>query len=118
MRLDPENAALHNSIGELLLHELADPVEAVRAHREAVRIEPNNRDYQADLFQAVAESSFVYRLFSIPSRTFTWLGFSRARPHPAALADSLSLDWVQSRSVLLRVALAGRPDLLAWRQGV
>jgi len=75
LRLDPNNAGLHNSIGDLLLNELADPVEAGRAYREALRLEPGNRIYQVDLFQAVAGSSFVYRLFSIPSRTFAWLGF-------------------------------------------
>lgn len=73
LRLDPHNAALHNSIGDLHLNELADPLEAERAYREALRIEPDNPIYQQDLFQAVAARSITYRLFSIPSRTFAWL---------------------------------------------
>ncbi len=74
LRLDPQNAALHHSIGDVLLTELADPSEAEFAFREALRIEPDNRSYQNDLFQAVAGSRIVYRLFSIPSRAFAWVG--------------------------------------------
>lgn len=74
LRLDPENAALHDSMGDVCLDELDDPVEAEKHYREALRIEPGNRAYQRDLFQAVAKRSLVYRLFSLPSRTFTWLG--------------------------------------------
>ncbi|HRQ87978.1 MAG TPA: hypothetical protein PLA50_04225, partial [Bacteroidia bacterium] len=35
---------------------------------------PGNRLFQKALFQAVAKRSLVYRLFSIPSRCFAWLG--------------------------------------------
>jgi hypothetical protein len=74
LRLDPENAALHDSVGDIYLDDLDDPEEAEKHYREALRIEPGDRDYQRDLFHAVAKRSLVYRLFSLPSRTFTWLG--------------------------------------------
>jgi hypothetical protein len=36
----------------------------------ALRAEPGNRDYQRDLFHAVARRSILYCLFSLPSRVF------------------------------------------------
>jgi tetratricopeptide (TPR) repeat protein len=69
LSLDPHNAAIHHSIGETYLEELDDPVEAERHFREALRVEPAERVYQRDLFQAVAKRSLVYRLVSIPSRS-------------------------------------------------
>ncbi len=74
LRLDPHSAELHNSIGDVYLDEIDDPVKAETHYREAVLREPGNRLYQRDLFQAVAKRSLVYRIFSIPSRTFRWLG--------------------------------------------
>ncbi|MCB1090793.1 MAG: hypothetical protein KDL87_04635 [Verrucomicrobiae bacterium] len=74
LRLDPHNASLHDSIGDVYLDELDDPGEAEKHYREALRLDPGDRDYQRDLFNAVAKRSLIYRLFSIPSRTFIWLG--------------------------------------------
>jgi hypothetical protein len=61
-------------MGGVYLVDLDSPPEAERHFREALRMEPGNRDYQRNLFQAVAKRSLVYRLFSLPSRTYTWLG--------------------------------------------
>jgi tetratricopeptide (TPR) repeat protein len=69
LALDPHNAAIHHSIGEVYLEDLDDPVEAEHHFREALRMEPSERIYQRDLFQAVAKRSLVYRLMSIPSRS-------------------------------------------------
>lgn len=78
LQLEPENAALHQSIGYVYLCDLDDPAEAERYFREALRFDPSCRLYQRDLFEAVAKRSLVYRLFSIPSRAFAWsLDFTR-----------------------------------------
>lgn len=70
LRLDPGNASLHNSIGDVYLEELENPAKAEEHYRIALQSEPHDRDYQHDLFQAVARRSILYRLFSLPSRTF------------------------------------------------
>ena len=75
LQLDPHSAPLHQSIGDIYLSDLEEPEEAERFFREALRIDPANRLYQRDLFDAVAKRSIIYRLFSIPSRTFTRLYF-------------------------------------------
>jgi tetratricopeptide (TPR) repeat protein len=84
LRLDPGNASLHNSIGDVYLNELENPAKAEEHYRTALQSEPHNRDYQRDLFQAVARRSIIYRLFSLPSRTFVVLreSFSILRAHP------------------------------------
>ena len=74
LQLDPLNPALHHSIGSLYLDELDDPQAAEIHFREALRTAPQDRDHQKGLFQAVAEKSLVYRLFSIPSRSFADVG--------------------------------------------
>lgn len=74
LALDPQNAYLHYSLGMEWLDGLDDPKEAEGHFREAVRLDPGNRLFQKALFQAVAKRSLVYRLFSIPSRCFAWLG--------------------------------------------
>jgi tetratricopeptide (TPR) repeat protein len=73
LALDPANAAVHNSMGDVYLDDLDDPAEAEIHYREALRFDPGDRDYQRDLFNAVAKRSLIYRLFSIPSRAFAWL---------------------------------------------
>lgn len=84
LRLDPGNASLHNSIGDVYLHELENPAKAEEHYRIALQSEPHDRDYQRDLFDAVARRSIVYRLFSLPSRTFAILGRCKTvlRAHP------------------------------------
>ena len=50
----------------------------------ALRGEPGNRDYQRDLFHAVARRSILYCLFALPSRTFESIrrGLRVLRDHP------------------------------------
>jgi len=74
LKREPENAALHSGIGDIYLDRLDLPREAEAHYREALRIVPKNHDYQKELFSAVAKRSLIYRLVSIPSRTFQWLG--------------------------------------------
>lgn len=69
LALDPHNAAIHHSIGEVFLDDLDDPLEAEVHFRQALRMEPTERVYQRDLFHAVAKRSLIYRLVSIPSRS-------------------------------------------------
>jgi tetratricopeptide (TPR) repeat protein len=84
LRLDPGNASLHNSIGDVYLNELENPSKAEEHYRTALQADPQDRDYQRDLFQAVAQRSVVYRLFSLPSRTFVAVRniLSVIRDHP------------------------------------
>lgn len=84
LQLDPGNASLHNSIGDVYLMELENPAKAEEHYRIALQSEPHNRDYQRDLFQAVARRSVLYRLLSLPSRTFEILreSLSVLRDHP------------------------------------
>ncbi len=71
---DPQNAALHYTMGEVYLDELDSPGEAEFHFREALKSSPGDRDYQRSLFNAVGHRDLLYRLLSIPSRTFSWLG--------------------------------------------
>lgn len=73
LQLDPANASLHRSIGCLYLNFLENPAKAEEHYRIALQSEPQNRDYQRDLFDAVAQRSIIYRVFSLPSKTFAWL---------------------------------------------
>jgi len=84
LALEPANASLHHSIGDVYLNELEDPAKAEEHYRIALQSEPGNRDYQRDLFDAVARRSIVYCLFSLPSRTFESLrgGIGLLRQHP------------------------------------
>ena len=84
LALEPANASLHNSIGDVYLDELENPAKAEEHYRIALQSEPGNRDYQRDLFNAVARRSIVYCLFSLPSRTFESLrrGLGILRQHP------------------------------------
>ncbi len=70
LALEPGNASLHNSIGDVYLDELENPSKAEEHYRMALRAEPGNREYQRDLFNAVARRSILYCLFSLPSRVF------------------------------------------------
>lgn|GEM_PF-1941671 len=74
LALDPHNAGLHDGLGDLYLEELEDPALAEHHYREALRTGPGNRDYQRDLFHAVAKRDLIYRVVSLPSRIFGWLG--------------------------------------------
>ncbi|MCF6314249.1 MAG: hypothetical protein L3J39_17505 [Verrucomicrobiales bacterium] len=73
LNLDPQNASLHHSIGDVYFDELDDPKEAEAFYREAVRLNPKNRRFQRSLFHASAKRDFIYRVLSIPSRAMGWL---------------------------------------------
>ncbi|MCW1884044.1 hypothetical protein OKA04_04840 [Luteolibacter flavescens] len=83
LALDPANSSLHSSIGDVYLEELENPAKAEEHYRMALRAEPGNREYQQDLFHAVARRSLLYCLFSLPSRTFVSIknGFGVLRDH-------------------------------------
>ena len=70
LQLDPGNASLHNSIGDVYLNELENPAKAEEHYRTALRSDPQDRGYQRDLFHAVAQRSIIYHPFSLPSRAF------------------------------------------------
>lgn len=72
--LDPDNAAIHHSIGDVFLDEIKDPRQAEVHFRDALRLKPSDCDYQRSLFQAVAQRDLVYRVLSIPSRTCQGIG--------------------------------------------
>ena len=81
---DPENATLHNSLGDTYLDGLEDAKTAEGHYREAVRLSPRNKHYQRDLFRAVAKRNPLYYLLSIPSMTGHWLweAFKGIREQP------------------------------------
>ncbi|HEY1123146.1 MAG TPA: hypothetical protein VGE67_16150, partial [Haloferula sp.] len=111
LALEPGNASLHNSIGDVYLEELENPTKAEEHYRIALQSEPGNRDYQRDLFNAVARRSIVYCLFSLPSRMFESLrrGLGILREHPWIAIALLAafkiffafLAWLAVATVLL-----------------
>jgi tetratricopeptide (TPR) repeat protein len=70
--IDPTNAGLHETLGDIFLAELDQPGKAEEHYRESLLRDPVNRSCQKALFQAVARQRFMYRLLSIPSRAWTW----------------------------------------------
>ena len=74
LQFDPVNAALHRGIGDIYMDDLHLAKEASQFYREAVRLEPSNKDYRDALFHAVAMQSLLYGLISLPSRSFSFLG--------------------------------------------
>jgi tetratricopeptide (TPR) repeat protein len=74
LALDPNHAPIHLSLGNIYLDELDLPREAEAHFRESLRLDPRNRAAQRYLFKAVGKQRFIYRVISIPSRAFDWLG--------------------------------------------
>lgn len=74
LALDPGNAELHASIGEVYFEELDQPREAEENLREALRLDPSCRNHQKLLFRAVGQQRLLYRMLSIPSRTWAYVG--------------------------------------------
>lgn len=68
LRLDPENAAIYHSIGEVYLDEIRDARQAEGYFRDALRLSPTNTSFQLSLFQAVSQRDLLYRVLSIPAR--------------------------------------------------
>ena len=73
LAIDPNNAEVHCSIGSIYLDDLDDPKEAEAHFREALRLDPRDRDTQKLLFRAVGQQRLIYRVISIPSRCFGWM---------------------------------------------
>ena len=74
LAIDPNNAEVHCSIGSVYLDDLDQPKEAEGHFREALRLDPRDRDTQKLLFRAVGKQRLIYRVISIPSRCFGWIG--------------------------------------------
>ncbi|MEP6672741.1 MAG: hypothetical protein ABJF10_26490, partial [Chthoniobacter sp.] len=68
LALDPQNAAVHTTIGEIYLTELERPREAERFFRQALCIDPANKDRQTRLLDAIRARSLLYRTLSLPMR--------------------------------------------------
>jgi tetratricopeptide (TPR) repeat protein len=73
LALEPNNAHLHESLGTIYLYELDRPREAEICLREALRLDPRDRDRQRLLFKAVGQQRLIYRVISLPSRAFARL---------------------------------------------
>ena len=84
LALDPLNPYLHNSIGTLYLRQLENPHKAELSFREALRTEPEDREFRENLFQSIAEQDLVYRVFSMPSRAWREVvrGVTRFKEQP------------------------------------
>ncbi|MDR3404190.1 MAG: hypothetical protein P4L99_16955 [Chthoniobacter sp.] len=68
LALEPQNAAIHTTIGEIYLGELERPREAERFFRQALLIDPMNKARQNRLLDAVRARSLLYRTLSMPMR--------------------------------------------------
>jgi len=66
LALDPQDAAIMTTIGEIFLNELERPREAEAFFRDALFIEPTNKERQALLLTAIRARSLLYRTLSLP----------------------------------------------------
>jgi tetratricopeptide (TPR) repeat protein len=66
LALDPRNADMIASIGSILLHELEQPREAETHFREALAIDPTDKEFQRKLLDALRARSILYRTLSLP----------------------------------------------------
>src|SRR5262249_18392075 len=66
LSLDPHNAEMLTSIGEVYLYQLERPREAERFIRDALRIDPTDKARQALLFKAIRARSLFYRTLCLP----------------------------------------------------
>ena len=73
LALDPENAWLHDSLGDIYIDGLESPRLAELHYRRAVAKEPASRTFQRDLFNAIARRDPIYRTLSLPSRAYGFL---------------------------------------------
>lgn len=68
--LDPQHAGLMTSIGEIYLRELERPRDAEHFFREALMIDPTDKDRQALLLESLRARSLLYRTLSLPATAF------------------------------------------------
>jgi len=67
LQRDPLNAGTHHKLGDVFLTELHDAEKAEFHFREAVRLDPNDRDYQKDLFDAIGSRSSWFKTLRLAS---------------------------------------------------
>lgn len=66
LRLDPDDPAIHATIGHVWLEELDDPARAEQSVRTALQLDPTNKLAKRLLFRAVGNRSFLYRTLDLP----------------------------------------------------
>jgi tetratricopeptide (TPR) repeat protein len=83
LAVNPESAATWNALGDVYL-QLEQPAKAEECYRECLRLGPGDRDYQLDLFRAVAARSVLYRTVALPLSACrllaTYVGHLHFRP--------------------------------------
>jgi len=67
LALDPRNASVMTSIGDILFKELERPREAEGFYREALLIDPTNKICQGKLLDSIRARSLLYRTLSLPA---------------------------------------------------
>jgi tetratricopeptide (TPR) repeat protein len=75
LALEPENASVMKSIGDIYLYELEQPCDAERMYRQALAIDPTDRELQQRLLKTLRTRSLIYRTLSLPSSA--WLAIIR-----------------------------------------
>lgn len=110
LALDPENARLHDSLGDIYLTEVELPRLAEQHYRQAVASDPTSKTFQRDLFDAISLRDPLYRTLSLPSRAIGFLGnlLSCYRTHPlhfiaaiflGAIPIAVFLSWLIAATV-------------------
>jgi len=64
--LDPSNAPVYETIGDIYLRELEDPRKAESFYRQALALDPTDKGIQAKLFKSIGSRSLLYRTLSTP----------------------------------------------------
>lgn len=66
LALDPQNAGMMTSIGEIYLDELERPRNAEQFFRQALIMDPTDKDRQTLLLRSIRSRSLLYRTLSAP----------------------------------------------------
>lgn len=67
LAIDPENASVLTTIGDILFADLERPREAEEFYRDALRIDPTDKDRQRKLLDSIRARSLLYRTLSLPT---------------------------------------------------
>ena len=100
--LDPSNASVYESIGDIYLRELEDPRKAENFYRQALALDPTDKGIQEELFESIRSRSLLYRTLSMPAAV--WKRF-RKRQYSLILviiaikAFAIFLGWMLLVSV-------------------
>ena len=100
LALDPENALLHEDVGDVFLELEDEPTLAEASYREALRLAPTSRRVQAKLLTAIRKRSRVLSFLYAP-----WRGLKRWF---AEMADP------ESESIPIFAFISAAIGLLAW----